>query len=304
MTGSSDQQHSGVFITCAVTGSGYTAHKSDKVPVTPAQIAESSIDAAKAGAAVVHIHVRDPQTGLPARDVDYYAEVADRIRSSDTDVILNFTAGMGGDLVLGSVEEPLPASVEGTDMAGATERVEHVRKVRPEICTLDCGSMNFGEGDYVMTNTPAMLEEMAKQMTEIGVQIEIEVFDTGHLAHAKHLVAQGFIKDPVLVQLCMGVPWGAPDDLNTFMAMRNNVPDHWTFSAFSIGRNQLPYVSLAATAGGNVRVGLEDNLYLSRGVLASNADLVDRAVTILEAENRTVLTPAQVRENLQLTKHG
>jgi uncharacterized protein (DUF849 family) len=305
MTDSSHQQkHSGVFITCAVTGSGYTANKSDKVPVTPAQIADSSIEAAKAGAAVVHIHVRDPQTGLPARDVDYYAEVADRIRSSDTDVVLNFTAGMGGDLVLGSVEEPLPASTEGTDMAGATERVEHVRKIRPEICTLDCGSMNFGEGDYVMTNTPAMLEEMAKQMTEIGVQIEIEVFDTGHLAHAKHLVAQGLIKDPVLVQLCMGVPWGAPDDLNTFMAMRNNVPDHWTFSAFSIGRNQLPYVSLAATAGGNVRVGLEDNLYLSRGVLASNADLVERAVTILEAENRTVLTPAQVRENLQLTKHG
>ncbi len=299
-----NQTHAGVFITCAVTGSGYTANKSDKVPVTPTEIAASCIEAAKAGAAVVHIHVREIGTGLPSREVDYYAEVADRVRSSDTDVVLNLTAGMGGDLILGDVENPLPPASDGTDMAGATERVEHVRKVMPEICTLDCGSMNFGEGDYVMTNTPAMLEEMARQMTEIGVQIEIEVFDTGHLAHAKHLVRQGIIPDPVLVQLCMGVPWGAPDDLNTFMAMRNNVPDDWTFSAFSIGRNQLKYVSLAALAGGNVRVGLEDNLYLSQGVLATNGDLVDRAATILQAQNYNILSPAEVRDNLQLTKQG
>jgi len=164
--------------------------------------------------------------------------------------------------------------------------------------------MNFGEGDYIMTNTPSTLEEMARQMTELGVRIEIEAFDTGHLAHAKSLVQRGFIEDPVMVQLCMGVPWGAPDDLNTFMAMVNNVPDDWTFSAFSIGRSQLKYVSLAAIAGGNVRVGLEDNLYLDRGVLASNGDLVERAVTILEAQNYNVLTPQQVRDNLQLTKHG
>jgi len=296
--------HDGVFITCAVTGAGYTADKSDKVPVTPAEIADSCVEAAKAGAAVVHIHVREVATGLPSRQVDYYAEVADRVRSSDTDVVLNLTAGMGGDLVLGDVENPLPPSSVGTDMAGATERVEHVRKVMPEICTLDCGSMNFGEGDYVMTNTPAMLEAMAKQMTELGVRIEIEVFDTGHLAHAKDLARRGLIQAPVLVQLCMGVPWGAPDDLNTFMAMRNNVPDDWTFSAFSIGRNQLKYVSLAALAGGNVRVGLEDNLYLSQGVLASNGDLVDRAVTILQAQNYNILSPAQVREKLQLTKNA
>ncbi len=296
--------HDGVFITCAVTGAGYTANKSDKVPVTPAEIADSCIEAAKAGAAIVHIHVRDPETGLPARDVDHYREVADRVRSSGTDVVLNLTAGMGGDLVLGDVERPLPPTDDGTDMAGATERVEHVRQVRPEICTLDCGSMNFGEGDYVMTNTPAMLEAMAAQMTELGVRIEIEAFDTGHLAHAKHLAAKGLIEDPVLIQLCMGVPWGAPDDLNTFLAMRNNVPDHWTFSAFSLGRNQLRYVSLAALAGGNVRVGLEDNLYLGPGQLASNGQLVERAVEILEAQNYTVLSPGQVRDNLQLTRHG
>jgi uncharacterized protein (DUF849 family) len=295
--------HQGVFITCAVTGSGYTAHKSDKVPVTPEQIATSCIEAAKAGAAIVHIHVREAD-GLPSRDVDMFAEVVDRVRSSDTDVVLNLTAGMGGDLTLGDVEQPLPPATDGTDMAGATERVEHVRRLRPEICTLDCGTMNFGEGDYVMTNTPAMLEAMARQMTELGVRIEIEVFDTGHLAHAKSLVERGFIEDPVMVQLCMGVPWGAPDDLNTFMAMRNNIPDRWTFSAFSIGANQLRYVSLAALAGGNVRVGLEDNLYLERGVLASNGDLVERAVTILESQNYTVLTPAQVRDNLELTRHA
>lgn len=294
--------HDGVFITCAVTGSGYTAHKSDKVPCTPAQIADSCIEAAKAGAAIVHVHVREDD-GMPSRAVEKYEEVADRVRSCDTDVVLNLTAGMGGDLVLGDVEKPLPPAEDGTDMAGATERVEHVRRIKPEICTLDCGSMNFGEGDYVMTNTPAMLEAMAAQMNEIGTRIEIEAFDTGHLAHAKDLVRRGVIPNPVMVQLCMGIPWGAPDDLNTFMAMRNNVPDDWTFSAFSIGRNQLKYVSLAAMTGGNVRVGLEDNIWLERGELATNGSLVERAVTILESQNYTVLNPAQVRDNLALTKH-
>ena len=292
-----------VFITCAVTGSGDTVGKSDLVPFTPEAIADDCIAAAKAGAAIAHIHVRDPITGTPSRDLELYTEVVDRVRSSDTDVVLNLTAGMGGDIVLGSAEKPFPIDEVGTDMVGATERVAHVTELRPEICTLDCGTMNFGEGDYVMTNTPSQLEAMATLMTEAGTRIEIEAFDTGHLAHAKDLARRGIIPDPVMVQLCMGIPWGAPDDLNTFMAMRNNIPDDWTFSAFSIGRNQLKYVSLAALAGGNVRVGLEDNLYLDRGVLASNGDLVTRARTILEAQNYTVLTPAQVRDNLQLTKH-
>ncbi len=299
----SETPHEGVFITCAVTGGGFTTHKSDKVPVTPEQVADSCIEAAKAGAAIVHIHVREDD-GMPSRDVGKFAEVVERVRGSDTDVVINLTAGMGGDLTLGDVEKPLPPSEDGTDMAGATERVEHVRMIQPEICTLDCGTMNFGEGDYIMTNTPTMLEEMAKQMNEIGTRIEIEAFDTGHLAHAKALVGRGIIPEPVMVQLCMGIPWGAPDDLNTFMAMRNNIPDDWTFSAFSIGRNQLKYVSLAAMTGGNVRVGLEDNIYLDRGVLASNGDLVERAATILQAQNYNILTPAQVRENLQLTKHA
>jgi len=298
-----DQIHDGVFITCAVTGGGATTHKSDKVPVTPEEIANSCVEAARAGAAIVHIHVREDD-GAASRSIEKYAEVMDRVRSSDTDVVINFTAGMGGDIVLGGVEAPLPPAGDGTDMVGATERVQHVRELKPEICTLDCGTMNFGEGDYIMTNTPSQLEEMAKQMTEIGTRIEIEAFDTGHLAHAKSLVSRGIIPEPVMVQLCMGIPWGAPDDLNTFMAMRNNIPDSWTFSAFSISRNQLKYVSLAALAGGNVRVGLEDNIYLDRGQKASNGDLVERAVTILDAQNYDILSPAQVRENLQLTKHS
>ncbi|MCY3633919.1 MAG: 3-keto-5-aminohexanoate cleavage protein [bacterium] len=293
----------GVFITCAITGSGDTTSKSDLVPITPQQIADAAIDAADAGAAIVHIHVRDPETGEPARDVELYTEVVERIRASSTDVVLNLTSGMGGDLTLGSAEVPLPPSDEGTDMAGATERLAHVRELMPEITTLDCGTMNFGEGDYIMVNSPSVLDEMARQVQKLGVRPEIEIFDTGHLWLAKHLVDEGLIDDPVMVQLCMGIPWGAPDDLNTFMAMVNNLPDDWIFSAFSLGRSQLPYVGLAAIAGGNVRVGLEDNIYLSRGTLATNADLVARAVTILEAMNYDVLSPEAVREKLHLTKH-
>ncbi len=293
-----------VFITCAVTGSGDTTAKSDKVPVEPADIAADCIAAARAGAAIVHVHVRDPATGAGARDVSHYREVVERVRSSDTDVILNLTAGMGGDLVLGSVEQPIPLHPESTDLVGATERLAHVRALMPEICTLDCGSMNFGEGDFVATNTTATLHEMARQIQELGVRPEIEVFDTGHLWQAKSLVDAGLIDGPVMVQLCMGIPWGAPADLNTFMAMVNNVPSDWVFSAFSIGRQQLPYVALAAIAGGNVRVGLEDNIYLDRGVLASNEDLVRRAVHILEGLNISIMGPDDVRSKLKLTKHG
>jgi len=293
-----------VFITCAVTGSGETTAKSDKVPITPQQIAESAIDAAKAGAAVVHCHVRDPQTGAPSRDPDLFYEVTSRIRDSDTDVVLNLTAGMGGDLVLGGVDNPLPPAKEGTDMAGAEERLIHVAQCLPEICTLDCGTMNFGHGDYIMTNSTSMLVAMAGRMKELGVKPEIEAFDTGHLWYARHLVEQGLIDDPVLVQLCMGIPWGAPDDLNTLMAMVNAIPQGWVYSAFSIGRNAIAYPAAAILAGGNVRVGLEDNLYLSRGVFATNAQLVERAVGVIEHMGATVVGPDVVRERLALTKRA
>ncbi|KQT64086.1 MULTISPECIES: 3-keto-5-aminohexanoate cleavage protein [unclassified Aureimonas] len=298
------QMNREVFITCAVTGAGDTVGRSDKVPVTPKEIAQASIEAAEAGAAVAHIHVRDPETGKGSRDVALYRETVEIIRASGVDVIINLTAGMGGDLTLGSVEAPLPPSPEGTDMVGATERLVHVAELLPEICTLDCGTMNFGEGDYVMTNTPAMLKEMARQMQGLGVRPEIEVFDTGHLVLAKWLHAQGLIDGPVLVQLCMGIPWGAPDDIGTLMAMVNNLPKDWVFSAFSIGRNQLPYAALAVLAGGNVRVGLEDNLWLGKGVLASNGDLVAAARTTLLGMGAKVLTPAETRAKLKLTKRG
>ncbi|MBT6532609.1 MAG: 3-keto-5-aminohexanoate cleavage protein [Marinovum sp.] len=292
-----------VFITCAVTGSGSTQDKSPHVPRSPQQIADSAIAAAKAGAAVVHCHVRDPKTGAPSRDLGYFRELTDLIRASDVDVVLNLTAGMGGDMVFGGSEKPLPLT-EGTDMAGATERVAHVAECLPEICTLDCGTMNFAEADYVMTNTPNMLETMGKMMTDLGVKAEIEAFDTGHLWFAKKLVEDGVLAPDALVQLCMGVPWGAPDDLNTFMAMVNNVPDNWTFSAFSLGRNQMAFVAASVLAGGNVRVGLEDNLMLERGVLAENYQLVEKARGIIEAMGAKVIGPQAVRDKLGLTKRA
>jgi uncharacterized protein (DUF849 family) len=292
-----------VIITCAITGSGSTQDRSPHVPRSPEQIASSAIDAAKAGAAIVHCHVRDPQTGKPTRDLRLYREVTDRIRDAGTDVVLNLTAGMGGDLVFGGVEQPLPP-VAGTDLVGATERVAHIAECRPEICTLDCGTMNFAEADYVATNTPGTLRAMGAMMTALGVKPEIEAFDTGHLWFAKQLVEEGILESNALVQLCMGVPWGAPDDLNTFMAMVNNVPADWQWSAFSLGRNQMPYVAAAVLAGGNVRVGLEDNLMLDRGVLATNAQLVERAVTIIENLGAKVIGPEEVRKRLRLTKQA
>ncbi|WP_120632952.1 3-keto-5-aminohexanoate cleavage protein [Ruegeria sp. EL01] len=293
-----------VFITCAVTGSGGTQDRSPHVPRSPAQIADSAIAAAKAGAAIVHCHVRDPETGAPSRDLALYREVTDRIRDADVDAVLNLTAGMGGDMVFGGVEIPLPLAEAGTDLVGATERVAHVAECLPEICTLDCGTMNFAEADYVMTNTPGALRAMGQLMTDLGVKPEIEAFDTGHLWFAKQLVKEGVLEPNALVQLCMGVPWGAPDDLNTFMAMVNNVPDDWTFSAFSLGRNEMAYVAASVLAGGNVRVGLEDNLWLEKGVLAENWQLVERAANIIENMGARVIGPQEVREKLGLTKRA
>ncbi len=291
-----------VFITAALTGSGGTQDKSLHVPRSPQQIAEAAIAAAKAGAAVAHCHVRDPQTGAPARDPALYREVTDRIRAAEVDIVLNLTAGMGGDLVTGPPDAPLPLNEAETDMASAKERVAHIAACQPEICTLDCGTMNFAEADYVMTNTPGMLREMAELMRDFGARPEIEVFDTGHLWLAKQLASEGLIDDPVLVQLCMGIPWGAPDDLNTLMAMVNNVPDSWVFSAFSIGRHQMPYVAAAVLSGGNVRVGLEDNLYLERGVLATNDQLIAKAASIIDSMGVGLMTPEEVRAELQLEK--
>ena len=297
------QMNREVFITCAVTGSGATQDRSPHVPRSPKEIADSAIEAARAGAAIVHCHVRDPETGKPSRKVEYYREVTERIREAEVDVVLNLTAGMGGDIIFGPTENPMALS-PATDMIGASARVEHVAECLPEICTLDCGTMNFAEADYVMTNTPGMLTAMGRMMTHLGVKPEIEAFDTGHLWYAKQLVEDGVLHGPALVQLCMGVPWGAPDDLNTFMAMVNNVPQDWTFSAFSLGRNQMAYVAAAVLAGGNVRVGLEDNLWLGKGQLATNAQLVERAANIIENMGARVIGPEEVRKKLGLTKRA
>ena len=290
-----------IFITAAITGSGSTQDRSPHVPRSPKDIADAAIDAAKAGAAIVHCHVRDPETGTPARDVHLYRQVTETIRGSDTDVVINLTSGMGGDLVLGSAEKPLPLA-DTTDLVGASERVEHLVECLPEITTLDCGTMNFAEADYVMTNTPGTLRKMANLMKELGIRVEIEAFDTGHLWMAKNLASEGLIDNPVMIQLCMGIPWGAPDDLNTFMAMVNNIPDEWIYSAFSLGRNQMPYVAAAVLSGGNVRVGLEDNLWLERGKLATNAELVEKARRIIENMGVDIMSPEEVRQELKLTK--
>jgi uncharacterized protein (DUF849 family) len=294
-----------VFITCAVTGAGDTTRASDRVPVTPDAIADEAIAAARAGAAIVHIHVRDPETGRGSRDPALYRAVFERVRGADVDAVINLTAGMGGDLVLGGEDAPLPVNDDRTDMIGAAERLIHVEELRPEICTLDCGSMNFAAGgDYVMVNTPGMLRAMARRIRELGVRPELEVFDTGHMVMVHDLIREELIDEPPMIQLCMGIPYGAPNDPTTFLALVNRLPSNAVFSAFSIGRMQLPYVALAALAGGNVRVGLEDNIYLSRGVLASNAQLVERAVTILEGMGVRVLGPDAARERLALVRHG
>ncbi len=293
-----------VFLTAAITGAGWTQDKSRLVPRSPKEIADAAIDAAKAGAAIVHCHVRDPETGVPCRDLNLYRELTDRIRAADVDMVLNLTAGVGGDLTFGPTETPMELNAAETDMAGASERMAHVRACLPEICTLDCGSMNFGNGEYVMTNTTGMLRAMGQMMTDCGVKPEIEAFDTGHLWFAKQLVTEGVLEDPALVQLCMGVPWGAPNDLNTFMAMVNNVPSNWNWSAFSLGRDQMAYVAAAALAGGNVRVGLEDNLYLERGVMATNAQLVEKAANLLSNMGVSLMGPQEVRDTLGLSKRA
>ena len=293
-----------VFITCAVNGAGDTLDKHPGVPVTPRQIADAAIEAAKAGAAIAHIHVRNPVTGKAARDVHLYSEVVERIRAASVDVIINLTAGMGGDVVFGAGENPLPLDPAGTDMVGPTERLAHVAALLPEICTLDCGTMNFLAGEYVMTNTPSTLRAMARQVQALGVRPELEVFDAGHLVFVKQMIAEGLIDAPAMIQLCLGIPYGAPDDPLTLMALVNQMPPGVVFSAFSIGRNQLPFVAMAALAGGNARVGLEDNLFLDKGVLATNGQLVARAATILNGMGARVLGPADVRAKLKLVKRG
>ena len=294
--------NSEVILSCAVTGSGNTTDRSEHVPVTPQQIADAAIDAAKAGATIAHCHVRDPQTGIGSRDPALYREVVDRIRSSDTDVIINLTSGMGGDIVIGNLAEGEILSENGTDMVSGDERLIHVEQLLPEICTLDCGTMNFAEADYVMTNTPGMLEVMAKKVQKLGVKPELEVFDTGHLWFAKHMLAQGWLDEPPMFQICLGIPWGAPADTAHMKTMVDALPTGANWAAFGIGRMQMPMAAQAVILGGHVRVGLEDNLYLERGVLATNAQLVEKARNIIELLGARVVSPEEGRQMLKLNK--
>ncbi len=290
-----------VIITCAVTGSADTADKHPNLPITPKQIADSSIEAAKAGAAVVHLHVRDPETGAPSRDANLFKEVVDRIRSSNTDVLINLTAGMGGDLFMGGYDDPAKFDLQNTDLASAEDRLIHIKENKPDICTLDCGSMNFGNGDYVMVNTPPMLREMARLIAKMDVMPEVEVFDTGHLWLAKQLMSEKLINpDHALFQLCLGIPYGAPANTTIMKAMVDELPAGSKWAGFGISRMQMPMVAQAVLLGGNVRVGLEDNLYLEKGVFASNAQLVEKATKIINLMGANVANTAQAKQMLSL----
>jgi len=287
-----------VIITCAVTGAGDTVGRHPGVPVTPEQVADATIEAAKAGAAVAHVHVRDPETGKGSRDPALFREAVERIRDSGTDVVINLTAGMGGDWVPSDDDPSLPGP--GTDMIGPAERLVNVEDLKPEICSLDCGTLNFGGGNEIYISTPAYLKAMAEQVKAWGVKPELEVFDLGHIRFARAMIDAGLIEDPPLFQICLGIPWGAGADTATMMAMRDALPDGALWAGFGISRMEMPMVAQAVVLGGNVRVGLEDNLYLDKGVLASNGQLVERAVEIVERLGARVLTPQEARAKLGL----
>ncbi len=287
-----------VMITCALTGAGDTVAKSEHVPVTPEQIATSAIDAAQAGATIVHVHVRNPETGQGSREVRFYREAVERIRDSGVDVIINTTAGMGGDLYL-DPDNPT-GFAPGTDLVNGIERLAHVEELLPDICTLDCGSLNFGEGSLVYVSTPDMLRAGAAHIQKLGVRVEMEIFDTGHLWFANQLVAEGLIDDPPMYQLCTGIPYGAPADPLLLATMVKQLPPQAVWASFALGRMQMPWVAQSVLLGGHVRVGLEDNLYLSKGVKATNAQLVANAVTLIEAMGASVATADEGREILKL----
>ena len=287
-----------VVVTCAVTGAGDTVGRHPGVPVTPVQIADSAIEAAKAGAAVAHIHVRDPETGKGSRDPELFREVVDRVRSAGTDVVINLTSGMGGDWAPSDDNPAMPGP--GTDMIGPLERLAHVQDWMPEICSLDCGTMNFGDGNEIYISTPPYLRKMAELTKEWGVKPELEVFELGHIRFAKQMIAEGLVADPPMFQICLGIPWGADQTVDAMKVMKDELPTGANWASFGISRMQMPMLAAAVAMGGNVRVGLEDNIYLDRGVLASNGQLVERAVEIIERMGARAVTPQEAREKLKL----
>jgi uncharacterized protein (DUF849 family) len=286
-----------IAITCALTGAGDTVGRSPHVPVTPAAIAADAIAAAQAGAAIVHIHVRDPATGIGARDPALFREAVGIIRASDTDVVLNLTAGMGG-ILHRPYDDPNQDGPE-SDLVGSPERFRHVVELLPEICTIDCGSMNFGK-ENVVVNRPRDLAWMARRAQELGVKPELECFDMGQVQHALDLVDAGLIDGRPLFQFVLGVAGGAPATPESMMALRNMLPANAVWAAFGISRHEFPMVAQAALLGGHVRVGLEDSLWLEAGKLATNAELVAKAARILRELGYDIMTPAEVREEFGL----
>ena len=289
-----------VIVTCAVTGAGDTLGKHPEVPVTPEQISNAAIAAAKAGASVAHIHVRDPETGLGSRDTNLFKEDVERIRDSETDVVINLTAGRGGDW--GPSEENPSMPGPGTDMIGPEERLAHVKEIHPEICSLDCGTMNFGNGNEIYISPPGYLREMASMIQEWGVKPELEVFELGQIRFAKQMIKEGLINEPPMFQICLGIPWGAEQTVDSMKVMKDELPTNASWASFGIGRMQMPMAAAAVAMGGNVRVGLEDNLYLEKGVLASNDQLVTRVIEIIQRMGSRVLSPKETRDKLQLKK--
>lgn len=287
-----------VIVTCAVTGAGDTTGRSPHVPVTPKQVAEAAIEAAKAGAAIVHLHVRDPETGQGSRDPKLFKEAVDRVRDSGTDVVINLTAGMGGDWVPDPTNPAMPGP--GTDMIGPDERLAHVQECMPDICSLDCGTLNFSDTDMIYVSTPPMLRRMASLVQEWGVKPELEVFDLGHIRFARAMVDEGLIDAPPMFQICLGIPYGADQTVETMVAMKSHLPQGASWAGFGISRMQMPMAAAAVALGGNVRVGLEDNIYLDRGVLATNGQLVTRAVEIIERMGARAVTPQEARNKLNL----
>ena len=286
-----------VILTCAVTGSGDSHLKHPGVPSTPKQIADSAIEAAKAGAAIVHLHVREAD-GTPCRKLEYYEEAVDLIRQSGVDVIINLTTGMGGDYV----EHPDDPTIfgPGSDMISPAERVKHIQVIKPEICTLDCGSFNYKTTAYL--STYAMLKESAKLITAAGVKTEVEAFELGHIWQAKELIREGYLPESTMFQLCMGIPFGAESTPRNLTTMIDALPQGVAWGAFGIGQDDFPMVAQAIINGGNARVGLEDNIYLEKGVFASNGQLVEKAVKLIETLGAKTLTAAEARKKLGIVK--
>lgn len=290
-----------VIITCALTGGAELSGKNTAVPVTPREIADSAIEAGRAGAAIAHIHVRNPETGRASMRLELYREVVDRIRQSGVDMLINLTTGAGASFIPGAEEPRIPDA--RSSLTDPERRVAHVLALKPDVCSLDVGSMNFGE--VVFVNTPAHLRRMARAILDNGTKPELEVFELGHIRLARHLIDNGLIASPPLFQICLGIPWGAPATPETMLAMRDHLPDGAIWAAFGIGATQFPMVAQAVLLGGHVRVGFEDNLYLARGVPApSNAALVEKAVRIVQELGEDPATPNEARHLLRLPSFG